>query len=381
MKALTYFLIIAQLIISTTCWAQNTTGTAEDKNHFTNSSPYQTVKVGQVKGSKVKNVILMIGDGMGLVQVNAAWVANNGKLNLDNFHFTGFSRTYCANRLITDSGAAGSAMATGNKVNYHSISYTPDNKPLTSLTDIANKNGLKTGIVVTCNLTDATPAVFCAKNPDRNREDSIATDYLNCNVDYIFGSGRERFDKRADKRNLLDEMKQKGYQVCTSWDETDMVKRGKVFTVIGDGQLPLARERGDLFTRACMHSLSLLNQGDKGFFAMLEGSRIDDCGHDNNLPRLMEEVMDFDRTVGEVLKWAEKDGHTLVIVLADHETGGLTLLGGDIKSGSVYGKFSTGDHSGIMVPVYAYGPGAENFEGMYENTEIFSKIIKLLNIK
>jgi alkaline phosphatase len=125
----------------------------------------------------------------------------------------------------------------------------------------------------------------------------------------------------------------------------------------------------------------LLNQNKKGFFAMLEGSRIDDCGHENNLPRLMEEVFDFDQTIGKVLQWAEKDGQTLVIVLADHETGGLTLLDGDIKTGKVSGNFSTKGHSGILVPVYAYGPGAQNFTGIYENTEVFNKIVKLLKLK
>lgn len=113
---------------------------------------------------------------------------------------------------------------------------------------------------------------------------------------------------------------------------------------------------------------------------MFEGSRIDDFGHFNDLPRLMEEIFDFDQSIGKVMQWAEKDGETLVIILADHETGGLTLLDGDIKTGNISANFSTKDHSGIMVPVYAYGPRAEEFSGIYENTEIFNKIEKLLNL-
>jgi alkaline phosphatase len=348
---------------------------------YTNDKPYETVKVEPVKGKKVKNVILMIGDGMGLVQVSAAWVANHGKLNLDNCTSTGFSRTWCANRLITDSGAAGTTMATGSKTNYHCISVDTIGTPLTSLTDLAHDKGLKTGIVVTCNLPDATPSVFCANNIDRNREEEIAADYLDCNVDYIFGAGRERFNKRHDRRDLLNEMKQKGYQVCTTWEETSKIKEGKVFSVPSEGQLEMARERGEIFAKAALHAIGLLSRNRKGFFAMLEGSRIDDCGHSNNLPRLVEELFDFDQSVGKVMKWAEKDGQTLVIVLADHETGGLTLLDGDLKTGSVTGHFSTNGHSGIAVPVYAYGPGAENFTGIYENTEIFHKIVKLLKLK
>jgi len=357
-------------------------GTAKPAtNTYQYDQPYEIVKVKPVKGRKVKNVILMIGDGMGLVQVSAAWVANRGKLNIDNCTSTGFARTWCANKLISDSGAAGTAMATGSKTNYHCISVDTEGNPLTSLTDLAHASGLKTGIVVTCNLPDATPSVFCANNVDRDKEEEVAADYINCNVDYIFGAGREKFNKRTDNRDLLDEMKQKGYQVCTNWDETSKIKQGKVFSILMEGQLPLAKERGDLFTKASLHAIDLLSQNKKGFFAMLEGSRIDDCGHWNDMPKLMEEVFDFDQSIGKVLQWAENDGQTLVIVLADHETGGLTLLDGDIKTGTVSGNFSSKGHSGIMVPVYAYGPGAEIFSGIYENTEIFNKIVKLLNIK
>lgn len=374
-------LFLVAFLFSVSANGQYQSGGIIDKNSFVNSNPYETVKVKQVKGKKVKNVILMIGDGMGLVQVSSAWVANHGNLNIDNCTYTGLLWTYCADTLITDSGAAGTAMATGFKTNYHYIAVDPSGNTLTSLTDLAHTGGLSTGIVVTCNLTDATPSVFCAKNIDRDKEEDIAADYVNCNVDYIFGAGREKFDRRADKRNLLYEMKEKGYQVCTSWDETTKIKQGKVFSVISEGQLPLARERGDLFSEACLHSIGLLNQNKKGFFAMLEGSRIDDCGHWNDLPKLMEEIFDFDKSIGKVLQWAENDGQTLVIVLADHETGGLSLLNGDLKIGSVTGNFSTSSHSGILVPVYAYGPGAENFTGIYENTDVFNKIVKLLNLK
>jgi alkaline phosphatase len=377
-----YILILSILFLSSDLVSgQYVTAGEPEKSSYTAGKPHETVQVKKVEGNRVKNVILMIGDGMGLVHVSAAWVANHGKLNLDNFTSTGFSRTWCANKLITDSGAAGTAMATGYKTNYHSIAVDTLGNPHESLTDLAHDKGLKTGIVVTCNLPDATPSAFCASNPDRDKEEEIAADYLTCNVDFILGAGRERFNKRGDHRNLLLEMQKKGYQVCTSWEETSKIKQGKVFAVLGEGQLPLAGKRGDLFSQACLQALNLLNQGNNGFFTMLEGSRIDDCGHWNDLPKLMEEVLDFDRTIGKVLQWAEKDRKTLVVVLADHETGGFTLLDGDLKSGKVSGKFSTTGHSGIMVPVYAYGPGAENFEGIYENTEIFQKIVQILKLK
>ncbi|MGV8137745.1 MAG: alkaline phosphatase [Mangrovibacterium sp.] len=368
------------LISSMVVFGQNNQKAASGTNSFLYDQPYDIVRVKPIKDGHVKNVILMIGDGMGLSQVSAAWVANRGKLNLDNCSYTGFSRTWCANKLITDSGAAGTAMATGKKAAYHSISVDMQGNPLSSLTDLARGKGLKTGIVVTCGLYDATPAAFCANNADRDQEEEIAAGYLDCQVDYIFGGGRDKFSKRSDRRNLLTEMKQKGYQVYTNWDETRRLLPGRVICIPEEGQLPLARERGDLFAKASLQAIQMLDN-NKGFFAMLEGSRIDDCGHWNDLPKLIDEVLDFDRSIGEVLKWAEKDGETLVIVLADHETGGLILLDGDLKSGSVTGSFSSKEHSGILVPVYAYGPGAEEFSGIYENTEIFYKITQLLHIK
>ena len=211
MKSFYHLLILFALLYSPQAFGQ--IGSAENTkiSSYTNYKPYEIVRVKPVKGKKVKNVILMIGDGMGLVQVSAAWVANHGKLNLDNCTSTGFSRTWCANKLITDSGAAGTAMATGSKTNYHCISVDTLGNELTSLTDLAHVAGLKTGILVTCNLPDATPSAFCANNIDRDQEEAIAADYLNCNVDYIFGAGREKFNKRTDKRDLLNELKQKGY--------------------------------------------------------------------------------------------------------------------------------------------------------------------------
>lgn len=351
--------------------------------HTTNGyNGHQVINVKPTSGKMVKNVILMIADGMGISHYSSAWIANKGQMNIENCMYTGLVKTYCANRLITDSGAAGTAMATGNKANYHSISVNPvTNKPLTSLTDLAHIKGLGTGIVVTCGLTDATPATFCANNVERENEEDIAIDYLDCNVDFILGGGRDKFHNRKnDNRNLLQEMKAKGYQVCSTIEEALISDNEKVFAVLTEGQLPLSNERGDLFQQATEKALDVLDDNQKGFFAMIEGSRIDDCGHWNDLPKLVNEIGDFDITVGKVLKWAEQDGETLVIILSDHETGGLTITGGDIEEGTIEGKFSNKDHTGILIPVYAYGPQSEQFTGIIENTDIFKKIKDILKL-
>ena len=343
-------------------------------------NPYEVAKITPPKGKKIKNVILMIGDGMSLMHVYSAWTANRGKLNLDNCQATGLSKTYCANKLITDSGAGGTALATGKKTIYHAVGVDPQGKPLQTLTDLASAKGKSTGIAVTCRLWDATPADFCCHNIDRDQEAAIVADYVDCGVDYVFGGGSKLFENRADGRDLFKELRAKGYQTPRTWEELAGIKGGKIFAVTDTTDTPLPAERGDLLARASLKGIEVLNQNKNGFFMMIEGSQLDDYGHFNDLDLLMQETHDFDRTIGKIYEWAAKDGETLVIVTADHETGGLTLVDGDLQQGKIVCKFSTGGHSGVMVPVYAFGPGAENFTGIYENTAVFDKIKKLLNL-
>lgn len=342
--------------------------------------PYEVTKIVPPAGKKIKNVILMIGDGMSLMHMYSAWTANRGKLWLDNSQTTGLSKTYCADKLITDSGAGGTALATGHKTTYHSVGVDPEGKPLKSLNVLAREKNKSNGIVATCRLYDATPADFCCHNTDREDYDDLIADYVESGVDFAFGGGSLYFDHRKDGRNIFKELEAVGYQTPRSWEELARVKSGKVFCVTDTVDTPLPAERGDLLARASLKAIELLNQNPNGFFLMIEGSQLDDYGHFNDLDLLMQEVHDFDRTIGKVFEWAAQDGETLVVVTADHETGGLTLVDGNLAEGKIVGKFSTGGHSGVMVPVYAFGPGHENFTGIFENTDIFWKIKKLLNL-
>ncbi|MDD2476186.1 MAG: alkaline phosphatase [Dysgonamonadaceae bacterium] len=355
-------------------------GRNEEGQTYILENSYDVVTLTPPTGKKVKNVILMIGDGMSLMHVYSAWTANRGKLNLDNSQAIGLSKTYCADRLITDSGAGGTALATGQKTNYHYVGVDTEGKPLKSLVDLASENGKSAGIAVTCRLWDATPATFCCHNIDRDNEAEIVADYVNCNADYVFGGGAKLFENREDGRNIFKELSNKGFQIPRSWDEVEKIKNGKVFAVVDSVDTPLPAERGDLLARASLKGIELLNQNTNGFFMMIEGSQIDDYGHFNDLDLLMQETHDFDRTIGKIYEWAAQDGETLVVITADHETGGLTLVDGDLEEGRIACKFSTGGHSGVMVPVYAFGPGSEKFTGIYENTAIFDKIKELLNL-
>lgn len=346
---------------------------------FTYDKPYAVEKIATPKGKKVKNVILMIGDGMSLMHVYTAWTANRGKLWLENATATGLSKTWAANKLVTDSGSGGTSLATGVKTNYHAVGVDTEGKPVPSLVDVAKELGKDAGIAVTCRLWDATPCDFCCHNIDRDKEEELVGNYPTSGVDFVFGGGAEKFTNRKDGRNVFSELMQKGYHVSRSLDDFFAYdKNSRVFAVPYDKDTPLPDERGDLLARASMKGIELMNRNKKGFFMMIEGSQLDDYGHFNQLDMLMKETLDFDQTIGKVIKWAAEDGETLVVVTADHETGGLTLVNGDKNEGRVECCFSTRDHSGAMVPVYAFGPGAEHFTGIYENTDVFKRIKQLL---
>jgi alkaline phosphatase len=237
---------------------------------------------------------------------------------------------------------------------------------------------LATGLVSTSAITHATPASYIAHQGSRGSYENIAADFLKTDIDVFIGGGYKHFAQRADKRDLTKELQQKGYQVLRDMDEIAKVKSGKLAGLTAD-------EHNDVFPKRKMDlplstqtALNILGQNKKGFFIMIEGSQIDWGGHANNTIYVVNEMLDFDRAIGKALEFAAKDGETLIIVTADHETGGMALVDGNMKTGMVKGAFTAGDHTAIMVPVFSYGPGAENFTGIMENTDIAKKIITLM---
>ena len=321
--------------------------------------------------NEVRNVIIMIGDGMGLEQVSCAWTLNHGKLNLDNFPYTGISRTYCTNHLITDSGAGGTALAIGQKTAYSCVGVAADSTDVPSVLVKAQELGKKTGVAVTCHFADATPCDFCCHNEYRYNSDDLIADYVTCGVDYLSGGGLDYFTvNRKDGRDITKEMAAAGYTVALTEDEL-MAAELPVIGILAADNLPVAMERGDLYRHTVARGLDILSResGDKGFVMMLEGSCIDDWLHENCIDKAMEELLDFDRTIGDVLQWAANDGHTLLVVTADHNTGAITLQDGNLEEGLIGVHFGSQSHNGIAVPVYAWGPGADKFTGIKENAE------------
>ena len=349
---------------------------AED-DKYVMLEPYETVSVQEPKGKKVKNIIFMIGDGMGLEQISAAWVCNGGALNLDNFTKVGIQRTYSANKLVTDSAAAGSALATGQKTNNGMIAMNPDTVAVKSLAEEAMEKGKRAGAAGTCRVTDATPAVFFSHAPSRKLMDDIAVQMTNSGLYFLSGGGTKYWSGREDGLDLVGQAEAMGYTYVETKEDMMAVEEGPIIALMDEYELQPALDRGDILPSAVQKALQVLDN-KKGFFLMIEGSMIDDGGHDNKAGKTMEEIFDFDRTLGLVLEWAEKDGETLVIVTADHATGGMTLLGGSIDEKKIRVNYSTTGHNGVALPVFAWGPHSEDFVGVYENAELSDKIRALI---
>lgn len=375
-----------------------------------------------------KNVILLIGDGMGFPQLTLARIEKAGEslsqygpldLFMDGMDATGYVSTSSANSFVTDSAPAATAIATGNKTNNGVIGQDAtavqgkmDGKNLTSILEMAEEAGLSTGLVTTTRITHATPAAFYAHVNNRDNETEIADQLLMGNIEVILGGGLQyflgrndtdsagNFGKRGDGRNLLSEFVSQGYIAVyngSAFQNLDVLKTDKVLGLFGSSHMLYEPEReesaepslADMTEKA----ISILSRNPKGFFLMVEGGRIDHASHERNLTKTVADTLAFDEAVNASLSFASLDNHTLVIVTADHECGGLVLQPENLEEyegGSIDPVFASGTartpgprydfitemqeatHTAVDVPIMASGPGAEKVShGKLDNTEIF----------
>jgi alkaline phosphatase len=335
---------------------------------------------GKNKVEKPENIIIMIGDGMGLSQITAAKYANGGTLNLDRFKNIGMITTHSADNLITDSGAGATAFACGVKTNNGYIGVDADGNVVKNIFEIAQEKGMKTGVIATSSVTHATPAAFIAHTKDRSNEFEIAQQIANSKIDLFIGGGSEYFFNREDDVDLKFALRKGGFKTYNKIKNNPERMRGDKMAVLAakTGMLPAA-QRDDFLMDAWKTVESNFPLRDLGgYMVMIEGSQIDWAGHKHDQDYMVSELLDFDKVVGSVLSYAEMTQNTLVIVLADHETGGHTITEGNADGTNMKIEWSTKDHTASLIPVYAFGPGAELFMGTYDNTDIFNKIKSLI---
>lgn len=332
--------------------------------------------------AKALNVIYLIGDGMALPQVYAAMFASKEDMTFSQFPYIGVVDTHSSSNDITDSSAGGTALASDHKTKNGMVGMNPDTIPVKTILEVMKEQGKETGIVVTSYVTHATPAVFYAKEPKRSNYENIAMQMAETdNLNLIIGGGMKHFNQRKDSVNLVERMENElGWKVYDTLADIDVTCK-KYAVMANDDHMPKAAERGSFLPRAVKTALQTLDNAENGFFLMVEGSQIDFACHANDSTWMMDEMMDFDYAIQVALDYAKEKGNTLVVVTADHETGGLTLIDRQGKYTNVSFDYSTGSHSALPVMVFAYGPGAERFTGWMQNRDLKGKILNACGLE
>jgi len=357
--------------------------------------------------NKPKNIILLISDGMSLTQVSTYRLLKGGpneRIAVDKFPVSGIVLTHSKNAIVTDSASSATAFSTGRKTNNGALGLDEDNKILENFTEIIDRYGYVSSLISTSEITHATPAAYASHVDLRWKTDEISLQMMESKVMTILGGGRHFFlpedlgGKRSDGLNLLEQM-ESSRMVMTEKKELDSFDHSDLGKVVGlfadealrDKEKPenhvFEPSSSEMLNFAIKRSEKFNENGCKGFFIMLEGSQVDWAGHANDLNYLKREMQDFDEAVELALDYAIQNPDTLVIATADHETGGLLIESSsptDYTAPEVKFSFNTGigygSHTGVPVPVYAYGPGSENFTGTLDNTDIFYAMLEAVKM-
>ena len=352
-----------------------------------------SVEAKQPKQPTVKNIIYMIGDGMGLSHVSMLQLENKYEPTaFDRAHNVALTKTYSSNNRVTDSAASGTALATGFKTNNSTLGQTPDGKRVESIIAKAEKKNFATGLVATYAIQHATPAAFYAHVKSRSDYDNISKQFMESGIDVALGGGIKNFEKAYKKegKNHLEVFASKGYKVCKDWNEVEQQTSGQVIGLIADDSMPAIEKRQPNFLAdATAKALEILSNNVKqekkeGFVLMVEGSQIDGRSHGRDVKGILEEVRDFEKAIHVAMDYADANPGTLVVVVADHETGGLSIPSNKTdftlpESGIGY-NFGTTSHTAVMIPAYFYGTGANSINGIMENTELSWALQRLIKV-
>ncbi len=338
----------------------------------------------------IKNVIFMIGDGTGIAQLYSGQlheVGPDGYLHAQRLPITGIVKTHAEDDLITDSASGATAYSCGIKTKNGVIAQDSDGNECVTLLELSQKAGMKTGLIATSGVTHATPASFATHIDSRNKYSEIAEQLVESEVDVILGGGLEYFlpldsagSSRADQLNLISNFEERGYSIVL--DRQAMIEEDsdRIVGFFSPGGLP-SKSRIPSLSEMTSKAVENLSSKENGFFLMIEGSQIDWGGHANNTPYVLREVKDFDDAIGVVLSFADQNPGTLVIVTADHETGGMTINGVNRENTVVDIAWTSTGHTGTPIPLMAYGPHAVEFSGWWDNTDIGKKIADLLGFE
>lgn len=324
------------------------------------------------------NIILMIGDGMGMSHIASAMYANGGELTITNLKTCGWVRTQSATHFTTDSAASGTAYACGEKTHNSAIGMDVKDHPIANLPERLAEQGIVSGVVTTDDLDGATPSAFFAHQPKRYMSPEIWADVPASKLSFFAAGSAEAFTSQPyETQDAI----HKRFEIVNNLANVSADAERVGYLPPKAKTASVNDNRGDFLPATTQFAIDFLASkaaGGKGFFLMVEGARIDKSSHNNDYPAVIYETLDFDKAVEAAIRFAEKDGNTLVIISADHETGALSLKSGDPQKGTMEGVFVSQDHSPIPVPLFAYGPRSQEFMGVQENSDVSNKIAGLL---
>ena len=323
--------------------------------------------------SKPPNIIMMIGDGMGLSAISSGMYSNNNYTSLERSEYIGLLKTHSLDNLVTDSAASGTAMSSGVKTYNRTVGLDGNLSSVKSILEICRDRGYTTAIVATSTIVHATPASYYSKVKSRYQYDEIASQLSKSNINFFVGGGEKYFNDRVDGRNLINEMDD--YFFANSLESFKNINSNKIgYLTYYDEPVGKHEGREPSLEDIAQITIQKLKSFDNPFFLLVEGSQIDWGGHDNDSEHLISEMLEFDKTIETVFNFADKDKNTLVVITADHETGGAAIVDGNLEESFVKIKYVSGDHTATMVPIFSLGPYSSLFKGVYDNTEIFDKL-------
>ena len=314
---------------------------------------------------------------MGISQISSSMYSSNNYTPLERSEFVGLIKTHSLDDLVTDSAASGTALSSGVKTYNGVLGLDQNYNPVKTILEICRDEGYMTAIIVTSTIVHATPAAYYSKSKSRYEYQKIADELLKSNVNFFVGGGEKYFNNRDDKRNLMEEMR--NYSFVNNLEDYRNINSKNIgfFTAYDDPiQKNFGREPSlyDIIEA----TIQKLKNFDNPFFILVEGSQIDWAEHDNDPEYLLSEMLEFDEAIDISYKYAEESKNTLVVVTADHETGGAAIVSGNLEESVVKINYSSEDHTSEMVPVFSIGPYSENFKGVYDNTEIFNKLFEIV---
>ena len=333
------------------------------------------LSLGVATAQEVKNIIYLIGDGMGLSSVSMMQIEGGYAPTIfDAADNVALQKTYSADNRVTDSAASGTALATGYKTNNTFVGCTPDGVAVESLMDVAKAEGKATGVVVTTYLQHATPAAFYAHTQNRHNYDVITAQLVESSLDVAIGGGMGFF-KEVYKEQVADVIASNGFSLATEFSQLEaQAGDSRTLALLADWEV--GANSGSYLADATREALRLLEVrgGDNGFVLMVEGSLIDGMGHANDAQAQQLEMQSFMGAVEVAVEYAKAHEGTIVVVTADHETGGLSIVSADanfnLSEQGVEYRWTTKGHSGVMIPIYLYGTANESINGIVENTDI-----------